>query len=267
VRPQSDASALESLGAEIVQGDLRELESLRRGIGAARTVITTATSISRSLAGDPTATIAAVDERGNANLVHAAEEAGVERFVFVSFVITPVLARAPLAAAKRATEERLARSRMRVVIVRPEMFQEIWLSRAVGLDWDEGKARIFGKGETPNAYVAVDDVAEATVRLALADDPPHELVLAGSEALTRKQVVERFEQASGRAVKRRHIPRAALRVGSFALRRLKPVQASLMALALDADVQPEPLPAGPLRNLGIEPRPAGAYIDELATGR
>jgi uncharacterized protein YbjT (DUF2867 family) len=152
---------------------------------------------------------------------------------------------------------------MRVVIVRPEMFHEIWLTKLVGLDWEAGKAQIFGKGETPNAYVAVDDVAEATVRLALADDPPGELVAAGPEALTRKQVVERFERATGRPIKTRHVPRAMLRAGSVALRRVKPIQASLMALALEADLQEAPLPVGPLRDLGIEPRPASAYIEQV----
>ena len=252
--------------AEIARGDFRDPDSLRRPVDGAQTVITTVTAVSRALGGESAATIADVDERGNASLVDAAEAAGVERFVFVSFVIPPRLAGAPLAAAKLATEELLARSSMREVIVRPEMFHEIWLTSVVGLDWEAGKAQIFGKGETPNAYVAVDDVAEATVRLALADDPPRELVAGGPEALTRKQVVERFERATGRPIKRRHIPRAMLRVGSAALRRLKPVQASLMALALEADLQEQPVPSGPLRGLGIEPRPASAYIDQVAAG-
>jgi uncharacterized protein YbjT (DUF2867 family) len=267
VRPESDASTLESLGADVARGDFRDPESLRRAVDGCKRAITTVTAISRALGGEQTATIADVDERGNASLVDAAEQSGVERFVFVSFVIPERLTRAPLAAAKLATEERLARSRMRVVIVRPEMFDEIWLTSLVGLDWEAGKAQIFGKGETPNAYVAIDDVAEATVRLALADDPPRELVAAGPEALTRKQVVELFERASGRPVRRRHIPRPMLRAGAVALRRVKPVQASLMALALEAELQEQPLSADPLRGLGIEPRPASAYIEELAAGR
>jgi uncharacterized protein YbjT (DUF2867 family) len=119
VRPQSDASALEALGAEIARGDFRDPESLRRGVDGARTVITTVTAISRALGGEPAATIADVYERGNANLADAAEAAGVERFVFVSFPITPRMARAPLAAAKLATEAGLAHSSMREVIVRP----------------------------------------------------------------------------------------------------------------------------------------------------
>jgi len=225
-------------------------------------VITTVTSIGRALRGERGATIRDVDEKGNANLVDAAEAAGVSRFAFVSFVIGPALAGAPLAEAKRATEQRLARSRMTAVIVRPEMFQEIWISELVGFDWRNGKAQIFGRGETPHAYVAGDDVAEATVRLTLDTTEPRDVAFGGPEALTRKQVVERFRSA-GRPIATRHVPRAALRAGSLALRRIRPVQASLMALALDADRQSEPLSAQPLRDLGIEPRPVGDYIDQL----
>jgi uncharacterized protein YbjT (DUF2867 family) len=154
---------------------------------------------------------------------------------------------------------------MTEVIVRPEMFQEIWVSELVGFDWRGGKVQIFGRGEAPHAYVATDDVAEATVRLALDDDQPRDVAFGGPEALTRKQVVERFEHA-GRPMKVRRIPRAVLRGGSRALRRVNPTQASLMGMALNADLQTEPLPAQPLRDLGLDPRPVGAYIDELLRG-
>jgi uncharacterized protein YbjT (DUF2867 family) len=172
--------------------------------------------------------------------------------------------RAPLARAKRRIEALLERSPMREVILQPEMFQEVWLSEKVQLDWRNGKATIFGRGEAPHAYVAVDDVAEATVRAALADDPPRRLTFGGPEALTRNEVVRRFERATGRPIRVRRVPRWVLRAGSVALRRANPTQASLMGLAYAADVQGEPSSAAPLRELGIEPRAAGDYIDEIA---
>jgi NADH dehydrogenase len=262
VRPATDASKLEALDAEIVRGDLREAESLRSASEGVRTVITTVTAVSRVLRGEKTS-IRDVDELGNANLVAAAEESGAERFVFLSFVITPGMAGVPLAEAKRATEERLSRSRIREVVVRPDLFQEIWLSKLVQFDWANGKVLIFGKGEAPHGYIALADVAEAAVRLALHENPPVELAIGGPEALTRKQIVERFESAMGRQIKRRHVPRLVLRAGSVALRRVQPVRASLMGMALDADEHPQPLSPEPLRDLGIDPRPVGIYIDEL----
>jgi uncharacterized protein YbjT (DUF2867 family) len=266
VRARSDASSLAALGAEIARGDLLDPGSLAAAAAGAGTVISTATAIGRALAGEAGASIDRVDARGNANLVEAAGAAGAARFVFVSFVIGPGMAGVPLPEAKRATERRLERSAMREVIVRPEMFQEVWLSPAVGFAWRSGKVQIFGRGEAPHAYVAVADVAEAIVRLALAPEPPREVAFGGPEALTRKELVERFERA-GQPLRTRHVPRPVLRAGSAALRRVKPVQSSLMAMALDADRQTEPQSAQPLRDLGIDPRPVGAYVDELVRSR
>jgi uncharacterized protein YbjT (DUF2867 family) len=262
VRPETDASKLAGLDAELVRGDLREPSSLRPATAGVDTVITTVTAVSRVLGGEKTS-IRDVDELGNANLVAAAEEAGVGRFVFLSFAITPGMAGVPLPEAKRATEQRLSLSPMHEVVVRPDLFQEIWLSKLVQFDWASGKVLIFGKGEAPHAYISVADVADTTVRLAVHENPPREVAFGGPEALTRKQVVERFEGAMGRRIKRRHVPRLMLRAGSVALRRVRPVNASLMAMALDADERPQPLPAQPLRDLGIDPRPVGIYIDEL----
>jgi NADH dehydrogenase len=204
------------------------------------------------------------DVIGNENLVRAAEIAGVQRFVFVSVALYLQKGRVPLPRAKRRIEELLGRSSIRTTAVRPEMFQEVWLGPLVKLDWSSGKALVFGRGETPHAYVAVDDVAEAAVRVALADDPPAFIEFGGPEALSRHDVIRRFEELSGRSMKVRHIPRAVLRTGSRLLERVDPVQASLMGMAHAADVQTATLSADALHQLGIEPRPASAYIERIA---
>lgn len=252
---------------EVVRGDLTRPETLANAMEGVRTVITTATAISRRLAGDKSASIETVDARGNLSLVEAAERAGVERFVFVSFPINETMRRAPLAQAKLRVEDRLAQSKLRSVIVAPDMFQEIWLSKAVQFDWQSGKVVVFGRGEAKHAYVAVDDVAEAVVRLSLVADPSARVDFGGPEALTRNEAVRRFEAATARTIKARHVPRAVLRLGSATLARLNPVQASLMAMAYAADTDPMRTSPEPLRLLGVEPRPAGAYIDELVGSR
>ncbi len=68
--------------------------------------------------------------------------AGVERFVFVSALSgnDAVADLVPLFAAKRATEQRLQRSAMRAVIVRPAAFQEVWLGPTAGIRPDERRA-------------------------------------------------------------------------------------------------------------------------------
>lgn len=131
--------------------------------------MTTANAVGRILAGARDVTIEAVDRKGNANLFRAAERVGVQRILYVSLagLNEAMAARAPFAAAKRKTEQLVAASTMHSVIVRPAPFQEVWLGAGTGIDPAKRRAVIFGRGRSKVSYIAVDDVAEACVRLVL----------------------------------------------------------------------------------------------------
>lgn len=266
VRPATDASELEAAGIEVVRGDLMDAPSLAPALAGVETVVTTANAIGRILDGARDVTIAGVDGTGNQNLIRAARDAGVTRFLFVSAAgLGPDLAgMGPLTRAKWAAEQELAATTMQRVIVRPDMFQEVWLAPMTGIDPASGKALIYGRGETPHRYVAIDDVADLVVHLALADDPPEVVEFGGPQALTRMEVVSRFEQATGAPLKVRHVPRAALSVGHRVLSRPKPEIASLMGMALYSDTHPATWDDAPLREAGIAPRPASEFITGAA---
>ena len=261
VRLHSDTSVLRASGAELSVGDLTDPPGLERALAGARTVVTTANALGRSMAGARDVSIERVDRDGNAALVRAAEAAGVERFVFVSSqgLTDAMVDLVPLFAAKRATERLLQASSMRSVIVRPAAFQETWLGPQSGIRPEKRLAVLYGRGRTPLPYVAEDDVAEACVRLATMDDPPGELDLGGPEALTRHEVVDAFEHALGARIRRIAVPRPVLAFGTRALRRRRPELASILGIALSMDVGEE-VGAEGLRTLGIEPRPASAHI-------
>jgi uncharacterized protein YbjT (DUF2867 family) len=265
VRPASDAEGLRELGVEVTEGDFRDAESLRRAVTGVETVVSTVTVIARALAGEKDADFHAVDVVGHRELITAAEAAGVARFIFVSAarVRLEPTASTPLGVGKIATEDRLFGASLREVVVRPDQYQEIWFSPLAQFDWPARKVVIFGKGETPTRYVATDDVADAIVRLALADDPPRIVELGGPDALTRRQTVEIFERALGEPISRRHVPRAAIRLGATGLRRFRPALASVMGGALTADLHPATWDDRPLRELGIEPRSVEAYANAV----
>jgi NADH dehydrogenase len=149
---------------------------------------------------------------------------------------------------------------MQVVVVRPDMFQEVWLAPASGIDPAAGTALIYGRGELPHRYVATDDVAALCAHLVVAPDPPAVVEFGGPEALSRLQVVAAFEGARGRKLRVRHLPRIALAIGCRVLARLKPEVASLMGMALFFDTHPGTWDDRALRELGILPRPATAFI-------
>jgi uncharacterized protein YbjT (DUF2867 family) len=261
VRPGTDAAHLEGMGASIVRGDLRDLPSLGPAVAGIDTIVSTANAMARVLAGSTDLTLRDVDERGNANLARAADAAGVRRFVFLSFPKQILAARTPFANAKLATEQRLRDARLREVIVRPDMYQEVWLSPLVQFDWPNRSVTIFGKGDARHAYVAVDDVAEAVIRWATADDPPRVVEFGGPERMTRNEAADAFERALGAPVKRRHVPRPVLRLGSSALRGVRPALASVMGQALAADLEDSRADDSALRTLGLAPRPVSAYIE------
>jgi uncharacterized protein YbjT (DUF2867 family) len=152
------------------------------------------------------------------------------------------------------------------VIVRPSGFQEVLLSPDAGLDWDNGKLTIFGRGEAPVPYIAVDDLAVAVARWALADDPPRRVEFGGPEAVSRNEVASLIERAAGRPMKRRRVPRSVLAAGNRILKRLKPELATVMGLSLMMDDGAN-WDDRPLRDLGIEPRSASAYIAQTVSSQ
>ena len=209
-----------------------------------------------------------VDEVGNATLVAAAEAAGVRRFVFVSVGAQQLAAHTPFTDAKRATEARIRSAAFESVIIRPDAFQEVWLSPVVGFDPVHATARIFGKRTGRTRFVGVDDVAEAIARIAVADTAPGEVILGGPEALSTVEAADAFGRISGRPMKVSHVPRFALTVGSKALRSFRPVMASLMGMALETDGVDSDLDDSGFRALGITPRPVvGVPADPGRAGR
>src|SRR4051794_35291291 len=114
-------------GAELARGDLRDPDSLHDACDGVRCVVSTVTAMARALAGERVS-IDAVDRDGVLALVDAAEAAGVERFVTTSYAGVHAGLGHPLERAKLAVEQRLARSPMRTVAVRPDAFQETHLT-------------------------------------------------------------------------------------------------------------------------------------------
>jgi uncharacterized protein YbjT (DUF2867 family) len=261
LRPSADAAPLAERGAEIARGDFRDPRSLHDAVADTTTIVSPVTAIGRALAGE-SVSLDAVDRKGTIALIEAAERYGVERFVYVSFAGVEGAPNVPITRAKLAVERRLRSSRLREVIVRPDAFQEVWISPLARLDWEGGRLEVMGRGENQVAYVAVDDVAEAVVRLTLADDPPVQVTFGGPQRLTRNELCDLIEEAAGRPLERRHVPRGMLRVASRALAPVKPALASLMGLGLMLDTHAADWDDAPLRTLGIEPRAASAYVRE-----
>jgi uncharacterized protein YbjT (DUF2867 family) len=198
--------ALRSGGAELCVGDLKDPVSLGAACRGVDAVISTASSTLSRQAGD---SIESVDAAGQLNLVNAAKAASIARFVFVSFR-PPRTISFPLADAKRRVEEAIAS--LNFTIIQASWFMEVWLSPALGFDYPNQTARIYGPGTSPISWVSFRDVAEMC---ALAVRSPaaerRTIEFGGPEALSPLEVVARFEKIGGRPFQLQHVPEQTLR--------------------------------------------------------
>jgi NADH dehydrogenase len=211
VRATSDDEAvrqLGELGVETVEGDLRHSASLEQACDGVETVISTATVTRTRQPGD---TVEATDQQGQLNLVDAARWAGVDQFIYVSYSGN-IGTNDPLTTAKRTVEQRVRESGMIYTILRPTMFMEVWLGPALGFDFANARATIYGDGKNRISWVSLRDVAAFAVRAV--DDPAAAnmtIEIGGPEALSPNEVVHIFEETSGRRFDVQHVPDDALR--------------------------------------------------------
>ena len=128
VRATSDPAKVEklkSLGATVVQGDLRDAASLKAACKGVSAVITTASAMPFAYQPGEN-TPQTTDQDGYLGLIAAAKEAGVQQFVYTSFPPMPVSV--PLRNAKRAVERSLRASGLTFTILHPTYFTEVWLA-------------------------------------------------------------------------------------------------------------------------------------------
>jgi len=212
VRKSSSAekvAALERQGIELAYGDLTDRRSLPAACRGVRTVYSTATAIQSRQEGN---TLERVDREGQANLVAAAAEAGVDRFVFVSFRVGGRDFDFPLQAAKRETAERLKESGIPWTVIEASIFMEVWLGPHLGFDAKNARARVFGSGDRKISYVSYKNVAAIAIAAAESEDARNRSIeVGGPEALSPNEVIRIFEESSGRKFEVERVPESALK--------------------------------------------------------
>ncbi|MDX6252732.1 MAG: hypothetical protein QOF10_6092 [Kribbellaceae bacterium] len=268
VRAGSDDAGLRLVGADPVRGDLTEPESLLAACQGVETVIATATVIGRRLAGARAPSILEADEMGMASLVDAAESAGVRRFIYISFAGADAVLGSPLSTplerAKLATEQRLGRSPIRTVIVRPDAFQDIHLAPIGRFDMGAGKAAVFGRGDTKRRWVSTDDVAALVAAVAVEPDPPALIEFGGPEAISRNEAVGIAQALTDRHMKVQRMPRPLARLGIRLLSKRNDALASVFGAGLAQDLHEAHWDDKPLRDRGITSRSASDFLREQA---
>jgi uncharacterized protein YbjT (DUF2867 family) len=208
VRATSDAnkvSQLKASGVETVEGDLKDKVSLENALHGVSAVISTVSSTLSRQEGD---SIQTVDDEGQINLIDAVVNAGINQLIYISFC---ELGESPLQNAKRKVEKHLAESGLNYTILQPTYFMEVWLSPALGFDYPNAKATIYGEGNNKISWIAIKDVASFAV--AALDNPAAAnkiIELGGPEALSPLEAINIFETTKGAKFELQFVPKEAL---------------------------------------------------------
>jgi uncharacterized protein YbjT (DUF2867 family) len=208
VRTTADTVKIEQLtklGIRVVQGDLRNKESLSRALQGVTTVITTISSMPSSYKPGEN-DIQLVDENGMINLIDASISAGVNHFIYTSFSKNINLD-FPLRNAKRKVERYLQKSGLTYTILRPGYFMELWLSAGAGFDIINGKVNICGTGANPVAYISYKDVAKFAVEsISNPSSKNVALELGGPQSISQLDAVKVFEEVLRMKIEVQYLP-------------------------------------------------------------
>ncbi len=224
-RNPASVAQLKRLGAEVVSGDLRNPASLRNACQGVEQILACAHALNGKGDNNPHT----VDDLGNRQLIEAAKATGVKHFIFISIRGASPESRLPFFRIKSAVESSLHASGMPFTILRPTAYMDLW-GELIGLPiLQQGKATLFGSGNNPINFVAVDDVAAVACAVLEQGRALNQAIeVCGPENLSMNQVAQIFESLAGRPAKIRHVPLLAMRAASTLLQPVNPTLGRLI---------------------------------------
>lgn len=262
-RTPAKVAVLRAEGAEIVEGDLLDADSVRRACEGVDAVVAAAHSI---MGRGPSASVH-VDGAGHCHLIDAAKAAGAQRFVYVSvYEADPAYRRVPFFRIKHDVEQYLKASGLAYTILRPTAFMDLHAHVLIGEPIiNKGRVVLFGRGDRPRNFVAAADVAQVAF-MSLADPSiaGEAIDIGGPENLSNNDVVRLYERRRAGPARVVHAPLFVPRVMSVLLRPFHPGLSQIMQSAVLAETVNQAFDARPLAaRFGIQL----TTLDEWVTRR
>lgn len=213
VRNLRKAAFLKEWGAELVQGDLCQPETLAPALAGITAVIDAATT-------RPTdsLSIKQVDWDGKVALIQAAKAAVVERFIFFSILDAERYPEVPLMEIKRCTEQFLAESGLNYTILRPCGFMQGLIGQYAIPILEKQSVWVMGDN-SPIAYMDTQDIARfAVTALQKPETINRSFPVVGSKAWGSYEIIRLCERLSGREAKVSRMPVGLLRASRKVMR-------------------------------------------------
>lgn len=189
-------------GVEMAVGDLADADSLRRAASGC----------------DALVNIASLGFGHAPGIVHAAEQAGVKRTVFIGTTAIFTQLNAPSKAVRVAAEETVRRSSLHWTILRPTMIygtaRDRNICRLIRFVRRSPVLPVFGSGECLMQPIHVDDLAAGIVAaLTVGKTVGKTYNLAGKQAAPYREIVQTVARLMGKRIRLLRIPyRPAVRL-------------------------------------------------------
>ena len=214
VRSSARTQALREWSVELASGDVTEYRTVREAMEGADAVVHLVAIIRES----KQATFDSVNVHGTRNMVQAAEECGVTRFVHLSALGASNNPRYRYTCSKWQGEEAVRASHLDFVILRPSAI----FGRAYGrsfIDSVTRSLRLFpfvapvpGSGKTRFQPIWVEDVAACIVKALEWEAGRRTYDIGGPEHLSYEQILDAVLGALGERRAKLHMPVSLLRL-------------------------------------------------------
>jgi NADH dehydrogenase len=259
VRNKDKAAALEKAGATILVGDITHPESISEACKNIDIVIATL----HGMLGRGKNRSELVDDKGHKNLINAAVKAGVKHFIYSSVFGAAKNHPIDFFRTKYAIEQYLKSSGLHYTILRLPAFMEWHIHNLLGKSIiEKGKTTIFGKGDNPTNFIAVDDVVQA-LGLIVSDQAYQNKIISivGPENLSRNEIAQLYGKALNIIPRINHVPIAALRFLSAVINPFHPGIGRIMKLSIYGDVNDSAMDTNSsIQQFGLKPTTVVAFI-------
>ena len=226
-RNREKLAALSALGADAVLVDLRDRPGVARACEGVGQIFTSVNNVMGRGDSSPNR----VDLLAHDVLCDAAQEAGVRRLVYLSGRSLDPDNPVDFFRVKLSIEERIRRSGLSFVLLQPGAFMETWAGMLAAGIRKNGTAVLFGNGNSVTNFIAVEDVAEFSVRVLVNEEICNEAIeFGGPSNISFDELLTQLEQHMGVRAKRRRIPVPVLWLGGLLLRPFNEVAARLMRM-------------------------------------
>jgi NADH dehydrogenase len=205
----------------IALGDLAEMRDPRIRRQALRGV-STVIHLAAAIRDQPAARVEELNGLATARLLRAAEEAGVERFVFFSALGATEFQRTRFFRAKAAAERAVLESPLATTVFAPSIVYDrddpwVRLTRRLAL---LPVLPVSGSGQAAYQPIWAQDVARCVIADLERDGESRRYELAGPDTLTYEQMTRLIAETAGRPRPIVHVPLNLVRLGLGAVRRV-----------------------------------------------